>query len=338
MGYFSLPLLFFTLHASNEYTTVMKWDRAPRILFYAWLTMRAKQKYLEQSVQPNSYIIEATEQNIQQVLEQSRQLPVLVSFWSGRSQPSVEMAQVLERLVSEYQGKLMLARVNVDEQQMLASQFGLQALPSLKLVVQGQLADELDGPQTEQALRQWLAPVVDPEAAEAQQEEGFIEQVRMAIEAGHGDQAEAALRQTLQQSPGKHGIRALLVEYLLGQGQLDEAQSVLAEVTEDAEQLRPFRARFALLDKLDGEGQSLKALAERISDAAEPEDLYAHGMQAAAAGLFRDGLESLLRLLRDHRDYKEGIARTALLEVFECLPKGDPLASEYRRKMFNYLY
>ncbi len=289
-------------------------------------------------MQPNSYIIDATEQNIQQVLEQSRQIPVLISFWSSRSQPSMEMAPALERIVNEYQGKLVLAKVNVDEQQMLASQFGLQALPSLKLVFQGQLVNELEGAQTEQSLRQWLAPIVDPEAAEAQQEEGFIEQVRMAIEAGHGDQAEAALRQTLQQTPGKHAIRALLVEYLLGQGSLDEAQSVLAEVTEDAEPLRPFRARFALLDKLEGEGQSLKDLEVRISDAPTPEDLYAHGLQAAAAGQFRAGLESLLVLLRDHRDYKEGIARSALLEVFECLPKGDPLASEYRRKMFNYLY
>lgn len=289
-------------------------------------------------MQPNSYIIDATEQNIQQVLEQSRQIPVLISFWSSRSQPSMEMAPALERIVNEYQGKLVLAKVNVDEQQMLASQFGLQALPSLKLVFQGQLVNELEGAQTEQSLRQWLAPIVDPEAAEAQQEEGFIEQVRMAIEAGHGDQAEAALRQTLQQTPDKHAIRALLVEYLLGQGSLDEAQSVLAEVTEDAEPLRPFRARFALLDKLEGEGQSLKDLEVRISDAPTPEDLYAHGLQAAAAGQFRAGLESLLVLLRDHRDYKEGIARSALLEVFECLPKGDPLASEYRRKMFNYLY
>lgn len=289
-------------------------------------------------MQPNSYIIEATEQNIQQVLEQSRQMPVLVEFWSSRSQPSLDMAPILARLVNEYQGKILLARVNADEQQMLASQFGLQALPSLKLVVQGQLANELDGPQTEASLRQWLAPVVDPEAAEAQQEEGFIEQVRMAIEAGHGEQAEAALRQTLQQSPDKHAIRAVLVEYLLGQGQLDDAQSVLAEVTEDAEPLRPFRARFALLDKLEGAGQSLKDLEARISESSAPEDLYAHGLQAAAAGQFREGLESLLVLLRDHRDYKDGIARSALLEVFECLPKGEPLASEYRRKMFNYLY
>ncbi|MCQ6263956.1 tetratricopeptide repeat protein [Alcanivorax sp. MM125-6] len=162
--------------------------------------------------------------------------------------------------------------------------------------------------------------------------------MRQAIEAGHGGQAEQALRQTLSEQPDKHAFRALLVEYLLGEGRTDEAQSVLAEVVEDVEELRPFRARFALLEKLEGGGESLHDLAARIESDPTPEDLHAYGLRAAAAGQFQAGLDALLRLLRDHRDYKDGVARQALLEVFDCLPKGDPLASQYRRRMFTYLH
>lgn len=289
-------------------------------------------------MQDNPSIIDVTEQNIQQILEASRQTPVLVDFWASWCQPCQQMAPTLEKLASEYQGKLILAKVNADEQPNITAQFGVRSLPSLKLVYQGQLVSELEGAQSEGALRKWLEPVLDPDAAQKEQEAQFLEQIRMAIGAGQGEKAEQALRQTLQQQPDQHAFRALLVEYLLGEGQLDEAQSVLAEVTEDVEELRPFRARFALLETLADSNESLHQLAERMQTDGKPEDLHAYGLRAAAAGQFEAGLAALLRLLRDHRDYQDGVARQALLQVFECLPKGDPLASEYRRKMFTYLH
>ena len=111
-------------------------------------------------------------------------------------------------------------------------------------------------------------------------------------------------------------------------------------MAEDVPELRPFRNRFALLEELgDSAGSSLASRAERIgAGSASAEELYSYGLRAAAAGQFEAGLEALLTLLRDHRDFRDGIARQALLKVFDCLPKGDPLASEYRRRMFNYLY
>jgi len=293
-----------------------------------------------QSPQTESWIVDITEHNLTEVLERSRQVPVIVDFWADWCQPCKQMAPILEKLVNEYRGAVILAKVNADQQQVIAGQFGVRSLPTLKLVFQGQLVAELSGLQTEAALREWLAPVVGGgEEDEAAQQEAFVERVREAIAAGQGARAEQALRQALGQQPDLHALRALLVEYLLSEGRVDEAQSILAEIVEDVEPLRPFRARFALLDEFgDSAPVSLSELAQRIAAAPTPEDLYAYGLQAAAAGQFEQGLEALLTLLRDHGSYRDGVARQALLRVFECLPKGDPLASEYRRRMFNYLY
>lgn len=292
--------------------------------------------------QAEQFIIDVTEQNLAQVLEHSRQVPVIVDFWAAWCQPCQQMAPILEKIVQEHAGRVVLAKVNADEQQAIAAQFGVRSLPTLKLVFQGQLVAELTGLQTEAALRQWLAPVLgDAEQDAAEQEQALIERIRGAIEAGHGEQAEAALRQLLAETPESHALRAVLVEYLLAEGRVEEAQSMLAEVVEDAAELAPFRARLALLDELPQAAQSLAELTRQI-EAGEGDQraaaLYAFGLQAAAAGQFRDSLEALLRLLREHGGYQDGIARAGLLKVFECLPKGDPLASEYRRKMFNYLY
>ena len=177
-------------------------------------------------MQQNSYIFEATEQNIQQILEQSRQIPVIVDFWSARSQPSQQMAPVLDRLVNEYQGKVLLARINVDEQPMLTSQFGVQSLPSLKLVFQGQLVNELDGPQTEAGLREWLAPIVDPEAAEAQQAQKEVVAVREWVQ-----QRQEICRTLLDCAAGLRGREREIC--------LEAAAQILAEIQDlnEAERL-----------------------------------------------------------------------------------------------------
>ena len=290
---------------------------------------------------PQNFIIDVTEQNLQQVLEQSMQVPIIIDFWADWCQPCKQMAPILEKVVNAEQGRVLLAKVNADEQQMIASQFGVRSLPTLKLVYQGRLVSELTGAQPEAQIRQWLEPVLGGAAEDpADQVEAFVEQVRQAIAHGHGAQAEQALRQALQQEPDQHPLRAVLVEYLLGEGRLDEAQSVLAEIAEDVPELRPFRNRFALLEELeDSAPGTLSSLAERVAaGSASADDLYSYGLRAAAAGQFEAGLEALLTLLREHRDYRDGVARQALLKVFDCLPKGDPLASEYRRRMFNYLY
>lgn len=289
----------------------------------------------------SAWIFDATEQDVGRLIEQSRQQPVLVDFWADWCQPCQQLAPILEKLVAEYQGKLLLARVNADTQQQLAAQFGVRSLPTLKLLSQGQLVAELTGLQTEAAVREWLLPYLDPAAAEAGEIDAFLEQARAAFAAGQEEQVLSALQQLLSERPQVHKARALWVECLLRAARVDEARSALAEVTEEVDELKPLHARFALLEKpeLVACQTSLAQLAEQADKAdAAPEQLYLYGMRAAAAGQFRDGLEALLRLLAEHRSFGDGLARSALLEVFACLPKGDALASEYRRRMFNYLH
>lgn len=289
----------------------------------------------------SQWIFDATEQDLPRLVELSRQQPVLVDFWADWCQPCLQLAPVLERVITTLQGKVVLFKVNADTQQSLAAQFGVRSLPTLKLLFQGQLVDELTGLQSEAALMAWLQPHVDPDAAEAEQIGDFLEQAKVAIDAGQGEQVVPALRQLLQDRPEAHAARALLFDLLLSLGQQDEARTLLAEVVDEVEALAPCHARLRLMDDLDPAilAEPLDVLKQAASQPdAEPENLYRFALRTAVDGHFREGLDALILLLRDHRQYKDGLAQKTILQLLECLPKGSPLASEYRRRMFNYLY
>lgn len=240
----------------------------------------------------SQWIFDATVQDLPRIVELSKQQPVVVDFWADWCQPCLQLAPVLERVINSLQGKVVLFKVNADTEQALATQFGVRSLPTLKLLSQGQLVDELMGLQTEAALTQWLQPHVDPNAAEAEQIEAFLTQIKAAIEQGQGDQAEPALRQLLQDRPDAHAARAVLIDYLLTGGKVDDARSLLAEVLDEVPELAPYHARLKLMDNLDANIAllSLEELKQKaLLDNPDPDDLHHFALLAAANGHFREG-------------------------------------------------
>ena len=103
------------------------------------------------------FIVELSEQNFRQVLEGSMQTPVLIHFWAPMSQESTQIIPELQNLAQQYNGAFTLALLNCEQEQMIASQFGVQALPTIALFVNGQPVDGLGGPQELPAIQAMLA-------------------------------------------------------------------------------------------------------------------------------------------------------------------------------------
>lgn len=108
-------------------------------------------------------IVNITEANLHQTLEQSVTTPILFYFWSERSQHCLELTPVLENLATQYHGQFILAKVDCDAEQMVASQFGLRAIPTVYLFQNGQPVDGFQGPQPEEAVRALLDKVLPRE-------------------------------------------------------------------------------------------------------------------------------------------------------------------------------
>ena len=148
---------------------------------------------------PNEpFVIEVTEANFeQQVLEQSRQRPVLLDFWAPWCGPCKMLGPVLEKLAAEFEGAFALAKVNTDENQALAAQFDVRSIPTVMLVRDGEIAADFAGTQPENFIRQWLQQQLGTEP----KADDRLEHARELFINGELDEADKLLAALLNDDP-----------------------------------------------------------------------------------------------------------------------------------------
>lgn len=285
-------------------------------------------------------IVDLTEANFADIVGRSRQLPVLVDFWADWCAPCKQIAPVLEKLANELKGRFVLAKVNADREPLIAQQFGVRGLPTLKLVSQGQLAGELVGAQPEAAIRKLLEPFLGANAAvpaAPAEEVSFHAQVLAILQAGRIEDAIAALHEQLRIDKDDHKSRTLLTEVLLQAGRIDDAQAVLDAIPATVVELQRPRALTAFARRVTGL-PGLRELEAVISTAATTGTRYHYALRLVTAGRIEEGLRLLLDILRTDRQFGEDAARLAMLEIFEMLGREDPLTGQYRRRLAAILH
>ncbi|AMO50194.1 putative thioredoxin [Kosakonia oryzendophytica] len=279
-------------------------------------------------------IVNITEANLQQVLEQSVATPVLFYFWSDRSQHCQQLTPVLENLAAQYNGQFVLAKVDCDAEQLVASQFGLRAIPTVYLFQNGQPVDGFQGPQPEEAIRALLDKVL-PREEELKAQEAML----LMQEGKHAD-ALPLLKDAWQLSQQNSEIGLLLAETLIVLHRADEAENVLKTVPLQDQDTRyqGLIAQIELLKKAADtpEIQQLqKQVEENPADALLATQL---ALQLHQVGRNEEALELLFSHLRKDLSAANGEARKMLQEILAALGTGDALASKYRRQLYSLLY
>lgn len=283
----------------------------------------------------NAYIIDVTTDNFANVVEQSMQLPVLVDFWATWCEPCKTLLPIVEKLATEYQGKFLLAKVNIDEQQALANQFGVRSVPTIKLVRDGRIVDEFSGALPESQVRAFLDKHMEQPA------DHFLAAAEQAWENGDTVQAEALLHQAMSEVPEDHRARLMLAELRAVTGKTDEAAQLLAALPADlalSPQAEALRARLTFASAATG-APEIETLQRALT--ANPKDSHARHQLAARLvliGDFEAALEQLLELVRRDRAYGDDAGRKGMLQVFELLGGEGELVSRYRRLMFTAMH
>jgi len=281
----------------------------------------------------DSYTVEINAQNFQsEVAEKSQQVPVLLEFYAEGAEQCAPTSALLQKLVVEYQGKFLLARVDIQQNQQLVQQLQVRALPSIKIIFQGQMAGDFEGPTEEQQLREALDQLTMSPMDRVR------DQINLLLEQGERGQAIQMLQQVIAEEPANFGLHVELCDLLIMEGRVDDARKVLAGIPSDAEGIDKPKSRLEFIE-LAGDLGSLDELRSRAEvDSADLQARFDYAIKLIVTDQVETGLEVLLAILQADKTWGEEKARLTMIKVFNMLGKGNELATGYRRKMFTYLH
>jgi putative thioredoxin len=271
----------------------------------------------------------------QEVLERSKQVPVLIDFWAPWCQPCRLLSPVLEALAKEKAGGFVLAKVNIDEAQGLAGHFQIESIPTVHVARDGQVYQGFQGVLPEEELRSVIDQIVPSDEDNAATE-------AFGLEATDPAQAEKLYRDVLSRKPDHEQARVGLARVLVDRHQLDEAKQLLAplgvtgDIGTEAERLRQVIELEANAPAAAGDETGL-----RQKVAADPEDAkarYELGSFLASSGRYPEALEELMAAAERDKELAKNEVRELMVKIFQIIGVRSEMSDAYRDKLRALLY
>jgi putative thioredoxin len=268
-----------------------------------------------------------------EVIQRSRELPVVVDFWAAWCGPCRALGPILERLADEHAGGFVLAKLDVDQAPQTAQRFGVRSIPLVLGFRDGEPVAEFLGAQPEPAVRKFLAKLLPTEADRLAAEGDEL------AAGGHSSAAEERYRAALALETPHGRARVGLARILAERGDPRAALELLERVVATGSVAKEAEHLAAELRTRAEPGADPAALRERV--ARDPEDVAARlalGRALAAAGQYEAALPELLAVVERDPELEDQAARRAMLDVFEVLGRDHPLTLEFRSALARALY
>ena len=291
------------------------------------------------------------------VVEPSQTKLVVLDFWAEWCGPCKALTPVLEKVAAEYADKgVVLAKINVDEEQFIAAQFQVRSIPTVYAMFQGQPIADLTNARSESQLKTMLdqllaqlpveagaADGAAPQGPSAEEIAQFVKMGEEALAAGDAQRAAAIFAQITEFAEGHAPAHAGLVRALVMLGEVEQARQVMEVIDSDPRlatdaAIAPARSALELAGERvdDGELAALRAAAE--AEGAGMDARLAYAEAAFAAGQRDAAADTLLAMIAVDREWNDGAARTKLLKIFEATGLEDEWVVGVRRRLSRVLF
>ena len=283
---------------------------------------------------------------MQDVIEASRTVPVLVDFWATWCGPCKTLTPAIERVVNAAAGRVHLVKIDIDANRALVQQLSqlglpLQSVPTVAAFWQGQIADLFQGALPESEIKRFVESMLKL-AGGAMPSADLLAEAKAALDEGQAQEAGELFSQLLQEEPENPDAWAGLIRALSALGQEDQALEALAQVPAAIKEHAEISSVRSALT-LAAEGRRASALLGEHEGrlAADPADHAArYELATALNGMDRrpEAADALLHIIRADLGWNEGAARAQLLKFFEAWGFDDPATVAGRRKLSSILF
>ena len=280
-----------------------------------------------------------TQSFMQDVIETSRTVPVLVDFWAPWCGPCKKLTPVLEKLVKAANGAVKLVKMNIDDYPEIAGQLGVQSIPAVFAFKNGQPVDGFMGALPESQLRSFIERIAGKGAFAGSE----LEAAQAALEAGDVNTAATGFAEALQRDSGNIDAIAGLARCYIATGDLTRAEQTLALAPSSKANAAPIASARAALELARKSAATAGADLTQLTQAIErdPADLQARLNLALAlnAKNNREGaLDQLLDIIRRDRTWNDQAARKQLVEFFDAWGPADPMSVKGRQRLSSILF